>query len=165
MLIWWKINYWWLKTFWIFAKVKCTSSPGLITRWTLSTHNFCPSGFARSHRKLFFIFKISLLLLSNFNIRSHSWQILTLWSNETWCSWYFTIKGQTPNLMKYFPERENYENLSSKKTPGPLQPSSICKDVPHPRNSLDVLYDSLYTSQVIEKWKQKVKWWNEFGTI
>ena len=114
-MIWWKVNYWWLKTFWIFAKVKCTSSPGLITQWTPSTHNFCPSGFARSHRKLFFIFKISLLLLSNFNIRSHSWQILTLWSNETWCSWYFTIKGQTPNLMTYFPERENYENLSSKK--------------------------------------------------
>ena len=67
--------------------------------------------------------------------------------------------------MKYFPERENYENLSSKKTPGPLQPSSICKDVPHPRNSLDVLYDSLYTSQVIEKWRQKVKWSNEFDTI
>ena len=58
--------------------------------------------------------------------------------------------------MKYFPERENYENLSSKKTPGPLQPSSICKDVPHPWNSLDVLYDPLYTSQVIEKWRQKL---------
>ena len=43
--------------FWTFAKVKCTSSPGLITRWTLSTPNFCPSGFARSHRKLFLFLK------------------------------------------------------------------------------------------------------------
>ena len=58
--------------------------------------------------------------------------------------------------MTYFPERENNKNMSSKKTPGPLQPSSICKDVPHPRNSLDVLYDPLYTSQVIEKWRQKL---------
>ena len=57
--------------------------------------------------------------------------------------------------MTYFPERENNKNMSSKKTPGPLQPSSICKDVPHPRNSLDVLYDPLYTSQVIEKMEAK----------
>ena len=138
------------ETFWIFAKVKCTSSPGLITRWTLSTHNFCPSGFARTYRKLFLEFP-SFCFLTCFQ-RQVTLMVSRFWLCKVMKHDVHNIKQSKDRLQIWWHtfQREKTIKIWALKTLGPLQPSSICKDVPHPRTSLDVLYDSLYSSQVIE---------------
>ena len=54
----------------------------------------------------------------------------------------------TKNYVLKFPKKNKKNQANS--SPGPLKPSSVRQDVPHPRHPLDVLHDPLHTSQVIK---------------